>query len=156
MSIEARQSSFVNEVLGLPGFYSAFETPLSIEEVVTIVAQFISFVPDGTILQALGLSSQYFGLPSISVSAFQQVSIQSYFQFSYEGGEQIEYPSGYGRLYCAYSFGENTYYTEFAPGRGCQVSQQLEVGVVAVVQITVSESIELSECVTAPQYIRIV
>jgi hypothetical protein len=156
MIVEARQSSFVNSVLGSNAFSSAFETSLSIEQVISIVAPSIVSIPSGTVLDELGFNTQSFALEQISVSAFQEVSIDSTMNFSYRGGSQIVPPPNVNQLYCAYSVGLNTYYTPFVPSTGCQVSQSLSVGNVALVQISVSESIQISDLLTAPQYITIV
>ena len=156
MAIEARQASFTNSVLGSNAFSSAFETSLSIEQVVTLVSPFIASVPDNTILQTLGFASNSFSLEQLSISAFTQVSIDSSFDCSFNGGSDIIPPSGVNQLYCAWSVGLNTFYTPFTPGQGCDVSQSLEVGNVVTVQITVSESIELSECLSAPQFVTVV
>jgi hypothetical protein len=153
MSIEARQSSFSNSVLGQNAFSSAFETPLSIEQVVTLVASSIASVPDGTILQVLGFSSETFGLQETSISAFQEVSVNSNFQFQYNDNSFISPPEGCNQLYCAYSLGGNQFYTEFDSNNGCSISNSLETGNVVVIQITISESIDLSQCLTAPQFI---
>jgi Ferritin-like domain len=156
MSIEARQSSFVNSVLGNNAFSSAFETPLSLEQVVNLVAPSIVSIPDDTILQVLGFDVNSFALEEISITAFAQVSISDSLSFGYSSGDQIVPPEGVSQLYCAYSLGLQTYYTNFDSQNGCGVSQNLEVGNVAVVQVTVSESIEISECLTAAQFITIV
>jgi hypothetical protein len=156
MSIEARQSSFTNSVLGYNAFSSAFETPLSIEQVVTIVSQFIAVLPEGTVLDALGFDTQSFSLEQTSITAFQEVSLNSNLQFSYFGGSEIAPPSGVNQLYCAYSLGSDTFYTPFDSSNGCQVSQSLAVANIAVVQVTVSQSIDISDCLTAPQFVTIV
>lgn len=156
MSIEARQSSFTNSVLGRNAFSSAFETALSIEQVVTIVAPFIAELPDGTVLEALGFNSQSYGLDQISVSAFQECPMDETLNFSYLGGEDITPPSGENTLYCAYTYDGSSSYTEFVPSQGCQISQSLSIGAVALVQITVSESIDISQCLSAPQFITII
>ena len=156
MATEARQSSFVNSVLGLNAFTSAFETPLSIEQVVTLIAPAIAELPQGTVLDALGFNPSSFGLEQISVSSFEQVSIGETLNFSYLGGDQIMPPSGVDKLYCAYSVGSNTYYEQYTPSHGCQVSNSLSRGNVVVIQVTVSESIDISNCVSAPQFIRVI
>ena len=156
MATEARQSSFVNSVLGDNAFTSAFETPLSIEQVVTLVAPAIVNLPKGTVLDALGFNPSSFGLEQISVSSFEQVSIGDTLNFSYLGGDEITPPSGQDQLYCAYSVGSNTYYEQFIPSHGCQVSNSVSSGNVVVIQVTISESIDISECISAPQFIRIV
>ena len=155
MAIEARQSSFVNSVLGINPFSSPFETPLSIEQVVSIVAPFITSVPSGTILEALGFNTQAFAVPPIQVSAFEQVSIQSTFSFTYVGGGQIVPPSGVNQLFCAYTLGSNTFYTPFNKG-GCGISNQILVGSVVFVQITVAQSNNISDQFTAGQFITVV
>ena len=156
MAVEARQSSFVNSVLGDNAFTSAFETPLSIEQVVTLVAPAIADLPGGTILEALGFNPSSFGLQQISISSFQQVSIEVTLNFSYLGGDQIVPPSGHDNVFCAYSVGSNTFYEEFVPSHGCKVSNSLSKGNVVIVQVTISESISISECISSPQFIRIV
>jgi hypothetical protein len=156
MAVEARQSSFVNSVLGINAFSSAFETPLSIEQVVSIVAPFIASVPSGTILEALGFNTQAFAVPPIQVSAFEQVSVKATFLFTYVGGGQIVPPSGVNQLFCAYSVGSNTFYTQFTPGTGCGVSSDIIVGSVVFVQITVEQSVSISSQLSAGQFITIV
>ena len=156
MSIESRQASFTNAVLGANSFSSAFETALSIEQVVQLVAPFIASIPDGTILQTLGFSASSFTLEQLSVSSFTQVSIDSNFFCSFHGGSDISPPPSVSQLYCAWSVGLNTFYTPFTPGHGCDVSQSLEVGNVVTVQITVSESISISQCLSAPQFVTII
>ena len=117
MATEARQSSFVNSVLGDNAFTSAFETPLSIEQVVTLIAPAIAELPQGTVLDALGFNPSSFGLEEISISSFQQVSIGDTLNFSYLGGDEIAPPSGENQLYCSYSVGSNTYYEQFIPSQ---------------------------------------
>jgi hypothetical protein len=156
LAIEARQSSFVNTILGNNAFSAAFETSLSIEQVVTIVAPFIVDVPEGTILQALGFSSQTLGLSQISLSLFEEVEVEATLNFSFQGGQKIEYPSGKNKLFCAYTHAGKSSFTEFVPSKGCKVSESLSPANVVLVQITVSESIALSESVTAPHIIIIV
>lgn len=156
MATEARQSSFVNSVLGDDAFTSAFETSLSIEQVVTLIAPAIANLPQGTVLDALGFNPSSFALEQISVSSFEQVSIGNTLNFSYLGGGEITPPSGENQLYCAYSVGSNTYYEQFTPSQGCQVSNSLESGNVVVIQITISESINISDCLSAPQFIRVI
>jgi hypothetical protein len=153
MSIEARQSSFSNSVLGQDAFTSAFETPLSIEQVVTLVAPSITFLPGGTILEVLGFSSESFALQETSITAFQEVSVNSNFQFQYGGNSIISPPEGVNQLYCAYSLGSSQFYTEFDSNNGCSISNSLETGNVVVIQVTISESIDISQCLTAPQFI---
>lgn len=153
MIIEARQSSFTNSVLGLNAFSSAFETALSIEQVVSLVAPFIASVPSGTVLDALGFNSQSFAVASIEVQAFVQVQIGSMFNFNYVGGSTIEPPSGVSQLFCAWSVGSSTFYTQFNPGQGCQVSPQIISGSVVNVQVTVAESIDISNVLSAPQFV---
>lgn len=155
MCIEARQSSFTNSVLGRNGFSSAFDTSLSIEQVVSLVAPSISSLPSGTVLDALGFNTQSFVLQQTSITAFQEVSVSSDLQFSYLGGGEIAPPSGINQLYCAYTVGSNSFYTPYSSG-GCPMSQSLEVGNVVVVQITISESIDISECLTAPQFVTVI
>lgn len=156
MAVEARQSSFVNSVLGINAFSSAFETPLSIEQVVSIVTPFIASVPSGTVLEALGFNTQAFAVPPIQVSAFQQVSIQSTFLFSYSGGGQIVPPSGVNQLFCAFSVGSSTFYTQFTPGTGCGISSNIVIGSVVFIQITVEQSTAFSSQLSAGQFITIV
>jgi hypothetical protein len=104
----------------------------------------------------LGFNSDSFGLDQSSVTPFQECSMSSNFQFSYHGNSgQITPPQGCDQLYCAYSVGSNTFYTEFDSNNGCSVSPNLEVGNVAVIQITISESIDISQCLTAPQFVTI-
>src|SRR5204862_4776617 len=100
MAVEARQSSFVNSVLGDNAFTSAFETALSIEQVVTLVAPAIAELPEGTVLDALGFKPSSFGLQQISVSSFQQVSIEENLNFSFVGGDVISPPSGHDKVFC--------------------------------------------------------
>jgi Ferritin-like domain len=156
MSIEARQSSFTNSVLGYNAFSSAFETPLSIEQVVSIVSPFITSIPDGTILQALGFDTDSFALQRTSISPYQEVSLSSSMQFSYFGGEDIECPDGVNQLYCSYTVGSNSYYTQFDSNNGCQVPQDLQVANVCVFQVTTAENNDFSSCLTAPQFMMIV
>jgi hypothetical protein len=156
MCTEARQSSFVNSVLGYAPFASAFETPLSIEQVVTLVAPFIVSIPGGTILQELGFNTDSFALPPISVSPFQECSSNDNLSFQYSGGEEITPPQGCDQLYCAFSSGGNSYFTPFDSQRGCAISSSVEVGTIVVVQVTVSESVDISECLSAPQFINII
>lgn len=141
--------------MGINAFSSAFETPLSIEQVVSIVTPFIVSVPSGTVLEALGFNTQAFAVPPIQVSAFQQVSIQSTFSFTYVGGGQIVPPSGVNQLFCAFSLGSNTFYTPFSNG-GCGISNNILVGSVVFVQITVAQSNTFSNQFTAGQFITIV
>jgi hypothetical protein len=156
MAIEARQSSFVNSVLGNNAFSAAFETSLSIEQVVTIIAPFIVDVPEGTILQTLGFSAQTLGLDSISLSLFEEVTIEETLNFSFAGGQKIDFPSGKNKLFCAYTHAGKSSFTEFVPSQGCKIDKSLSSANVVLIQITVSESIELSECVTSPQIIVII
>jgi hypothetical protein len=153
MAIEARQSSFTNSVLGINAFSSAFETPLSIEQVVSLVAPFIASLPSGTVLDALGFNTQAFAAAQIEITAFVEVQISSTLFFSYVGGAPVVAPQGVSQLYCAYSVGSNTFYTEFQPGAGCQVSPQIISGSVVTVQVTVEESISASSVLSAPQFI---
>jgi len=156
MCTEARQSSFVNSVLGYPPFSSAFETPLSIEQVVTLVAPFIVSIPSGTILQELGFNTDSFALPPTSVSPFQECSHNDNLSFQYFGGQDISPPEGCDQLYCGFSSGGNSYFTPFDSQRGCGISSSVEVGTVVLIQVTVSESIDISECLSAPQFINII
>ena len=156
MSIEARQSSFVNSILGINAFSSAFETPLSVEQVVSLVAPFIASVPSGTVLEALGFNTQAFVVPPIQVTSFQQVSITSTFLFSYVGGAQIVPPSGVSQLFCAFSVGSNTFYTTFTPSTGCTISNNITVGNVVFLQVTVAQDTNISDQLTAGQFITIV
>lgn len=156
MATEARQSSFTNTVLGNNAFSSAFETSISIEQVVTIVSPFIADLPQGTVLDALGFNSQQLGFQDISVSPFQEVSSKDKFHFSYKGGQEITPPSGQNQLYCAFTYGGSSYYTEFDSSQGCNINQSLSVGSVALVQITISESIDISEVVSGSQFITVV
>lgn len=153
MCVEALQASFSNSVLGQNAFTSAFETSLSIEQVVTLVAPSISSLPSGTILDVLGFSSSSFALQETSISSFQEVSCASNFQFMYGGNSMITPPEGCDQLYCAFTMGANTYYTEFDSNNGCPISNSLVSGNVVVIQITISESIDISQCLTAPQFI---
>jgi Ferritin-like domain len=153
MAIEARQSSFTNSVLGINAFSSAFETSLSIEQVVSLVAPSIVSIPPGTILEALGFDVESFAVAPIEVTAFVQVEISSTFLFSYAGGAPIVPPEGVSKLFCAYSVGLNTFFTEFTPGTGCEVSPQIISGSVVNVQITVAESTSIGDLLTAPQFI---
>jgi hypothetical protein len=156
MATEARQSSFTNSVLGNNAFSSAFETSISIEQVVTIVTPFIADLPQGTVLDALGFNSQQLGFQDISLSPFQEVSSNDKLNFSYQGGQEITPPSGQDNLYCAFTYGGSSYYTQFVPSQGCDIDQSLSVGSVALVQITVSESIDISEVVSGSQFITII
>jgi len=156
MCVEALQSSFSNSVLGQNAFTSAFETSLSIEQVVTLVAPSISFLPSGTILDVLGFSSSSFGLQETSISSFQEVSVSSNFQFEYSGNSFITPPEGCNQLYCAFTMGSNSFYTEFDSNDGCPISSSLETGNVVVIQITISESIDISQSLTAPQFITLI
>jgi hypothetical protein len=156
MCVEARQSSFTNTVLGYAGFTGAFETPLSIEEVVTLVAPSIESLPSGTVLDALGFNTQSFGLPSLSISPFQGCNYNENLHFNYFGGGQITPPERCNQLYCAYTFGGNSYYTPFDSHNGCGISSSIEVGTVVLVQVTVSESVDISQCLSAPQFINII
>ena len=142
--------------MGINAFSSAFETPLSIEQVVSIVTPFIATVPSGTVLEALGFNTQAFAVPPIQVSAFQQVSSKSSFLFSYAGGAQIVPPSGVNQLFCAFGVGSNTFYTPFTPSTGCSISNNIIVGSVVFIQITVSQSSTFSNQLTAGQFITIV
>jgi hypothetical protein len=153
MVVEGRQSAFVNDVLGFNAFSDAFETSLSIEQVVSLVAPSIVSLPSGTVLDALGFNTQAFALPSVDIKAFSQVQINSMFNFNYVGGQQITPPSGVNQLYCAWSFGSNTFYTSFNPGQGCQVSSQITSGTLVTLEITVSESLSISDLLTAPQFV---
>lgn len=156
MCTEARQSSFTNSVLGYAGFTGAFETALSIEQVVTLVAPSIAFLPSGTVLDALGFNTQSFALPPLSVSPFQECNYNENLNFQYFGGNDITPPEGCNQLYCAYISGENSYFTPFDSHNGCGISPSVEVGTVVLVQVTVSESIDISECLSAPQFINII
>ena len=155
MAIEARQSSFVNGVLGVNTFTSAFETPLSVEQVVTLIAPNIADPGRGTVLDSLGFNPDKIGLQQISISSFEEVSVEQTIKISFSGGDKIS-PEGADQLFCSYSAGGKTVYEKFDSSNGCKVSKSLERGNVVVLQITVSESIALSECVSAPQFIRIV
>jgi len=156
MCTEARQSSFTNTVLGYAGFTDAFETALSIEQVVTLVAPSIASIPSGTVLDALGFNTQSFALPPLSVSPFQECNHHENLNFQYFGGQEITPPQGSDQLYCAYISGGNSYFTSFDSHNGCGISSNVEVGTVVLVQITISESIDISECVSAPQFINII
>jgi len=153
--VEARQSSFANSVLGSDAFSSPFETGLSLEQVVNLVAPLIVSIPDNTILQVLGFDVNSFALQQTSITAFQEVSVSSSFSFSYFGGAEISPPENVNQLYCAFTEGSQSYFTQFTPGSGCEISNQLEVGEVVVVQLTVSESISVDQLFTAPQYIQL-
>jgi len=153
MVVEGRQSAFVNDVLGSNAFSDAFETALSIEQVVSLVAPFIVSVPSGTILQALGFDSSAFAMSSLDIQAFVQVQISSMFNFNYVGGQQIVPPSGVSQLFCSWSFGSSTFYTPFNPGQGCQVSPQIISGSLVTLQVTVAESTSLSDFFSAPQFV---
>ena len=156
MCTEARQSSFTNSVLGFAGFTGAFETALSVEQVVTLVAPSIASLPGGTVLDALGFNADSFVLPPLSVSPFQECGFNDNIQFSYFGGQEITPPEGCEQLYCAYVFGQSPFFTPFDSENGCALSSSLEVGTVGLIQITASESIDISESVSAPQFIMVV
>lgn len=154
MCVEARQSSFVNLLLGVNAF-SVFETPLSIEQVISLVAPSIAEIPSGTILQVLGFDTSAFALETINVTVFVDVSIGSIINPSYSSGSQIEVPPGESQLYCAFTSGLNTTYSQFTPGQGCSVPNSISSGNLAFVEITVSESIDVSSLLSAGQFVTI-
>jgi hypothetical protein len=154
MCVEARQSSFVNLLLGVNAF-SIFETPLSIEQVISLVASSIAEIPSGTIFQALGFDTSAFALETTDITVFEDVSIGSNINPSYSSGSQIDVPPGENQLYCAFTSGSNTAYSRFTPGQGCSVPNSLSSGNLAFVEITVSESIDISSLVSAGQFVTI-
>jgi hypothetical protein len=154
MCVEARQSSFVNLLLGVNAF-SVFETPLSIEQVISLVAPSIAEIPSGTILEVLGFDTSAFALETIDVTVFEDVSIGSNINPSYSSGSQIDVPQGENQLYCAFTSGSNTAYSQFTPGQGCGVPNSISSGNLAFVEITVSESIDISSLVSAGQFVTI-
>jgi hypothetical protein len=155
MVVEARQSSFTNSILGLNAFSDAFETPLTIEQVVSLVAPSIAVLPSGTVLDALGFNTQAFAVPPTSIKAFEQISISATFSFSYSGGQQIVPPAGVNELFCAFTVGSSSFYTSFVPSTGCPLSKSLQVGTVAFVQITIAQDVGVSNVLTAGQFITV-
>ena len=156
MVVEGRQSAFVNDVLGFNAFSDAFETPLSIQQVVSLVAPSIVSLPSGTVLDALGFNSQAFAVASIDVKAFSQVQISSMLNFNYAGGAPIVPPPGVSQLFCAWSVGSSTFFTPYNPGQGCQVSSQITSGSFVTLQVTVEESISFSSVVSASQFVTVI
>lgn len=155
MVVEARQSSFTNSVLGLNAFSDAFETPLSIQDVVSLVAPSIAVLPSGTVLDALGFNTQAFALPPTNIRAFEEISITATITISYSGGQSISPPEGVSQMYCAYTVGSGSFYTQFDSSAGCSVSPSLEVGTVVFVRISIAQDVGASNLVTAGQYITI-
>jgi len=156
MAVEARQSSFVNSVLGINAFSAAFETPLSIEQVVSLVSPAIVSIPPGTVLEALGFNAQAFRVEQIDLKAFVQVQINVNINFSYVGGSPIVAPQGVNQLFCAFTVGSSTVFTPFTPGQGCKVSPEIISGSVANLQVTVAKSIASKDVITAPAFITVV
>jgi hypothetical protein len=62
-------------------------------------------------------------------------------------------PPGVNQLFCAFSVGSSTFFTQFVPGQGCQVSPQIISGSVVNIEVTVAESITANNVISAPQFI---
>jgi len=155
MAVEARQSAFTNGILGLNAFSSAFETPLSINEVVSLVAPFIVSVPSGTVLEALGFSATTFALPQTDVVPFTHAKIGSMLNFGFSDGN-IVMPSGVNSLFCAFTSGTSKVFSAYTPGSGCQVPSSLDVAAFVFVQISVSQDTNFSSLVSAVAIITVV